>query len=444
MIVLNIPYQNHMNKKIFDYISTCCSQQNNVNYAESIEDIEAKEDNHIYFCILNKKSICLFTSMSKKHEDNTFTPLIDIWVEIQDTFFDSLSDDCDNDLIFKFDIKKLFSTLSFSSNYKDRNIMQLCLSDDYSKIFYKISDTINVDLTLPVNERLKTRILNSFSYYDLKVKTVPTDVMDVTNVDKNSFLLPYFNHKDCLNFAVSSSENRTMLHSIDGNNYVTNILFNNDKVDYQSTTLLRKDKFKCFNINENVVAVSPGLWQLLVILQGSKVWNKLMVDARHADVYFGNYKIYHFFDGDAVYNYNNNINFDYLKGFMLVGKLHANEIFLLNKLFPNSKGSYFDFSAQKFVGTSYIFSGDLSNIKEKDNNVKEVDLTEKIDSELPLNLSFTELKHYIGGDLSQKDFVLRVYTNGTEVMLEKWNNQETVMETCVVFNHNMSKQYLGL
>ena len=143
-----------------------------------------------------------------------------------------------------------------------------------------------------------------------------------------------------------------------------------------------------------------------------------------------------------IYQIKNFFNFFFCYYLTIINVTY--NFFLLNKLFPNSKGSYFDFSAQKFVGTSYIFSGDLSNIKEKDNNVKEVDLTEKIDSELPLNLSFTELKHYIGGDLSQKDFVLRVYTNGTEVMLEKWNNQETVMETCVVFNHNMSKQYLGL
>lgn len=438
-IIINLPYQNHINKKIMDYFQTCCNQQNNVNFAEYLDDVEAKEDNYIYFCIIENK-FYLFVSLSSKKDEDKYLPLIEIWSDLNDVTFtiEDNKDNLDSILIYKFNIKKFYSVLSFSSDYKSRDNVTLCLEQDYQQIYYKISDTISVDIAEKVNNRLRDRIIDSFKKKEYN-KTSLVDVMSVKNVDKNSFLLPYFNHKDCLNFTVASfNDNRSVLQRYNNELYLCNVLTKDNKVNYLSLALLRKDKFNSFNIDTNYVDVSPGLWQLLVILQGNKQWNNLNVYITHADLCFGDNIIYHGFDKKAVYKEGYlNINFN---SFNFVGELFADEIFLLNKLFPNSKSGYFDFSSQKFIGDSYLFCDD-----KKDQTVKTVDLkNNEIKGKLPLTISFTELKHYIGGDLSQKEFILDIYTDGISVMLIKLDKDRKNIENIVIFNQVMSKQYLGL
>lgn len=441
MLVLSIPYQNSINKKIFDYISTYNQQQNNVNFADnaSIDCVEANEDNHIYLIIAGS-CVYLFIALSKKDNDNNYLSLVEVWAELKDVVIEG-SNLLDNEKIYSFDIKKFYSTLSFSSNYKDRD--KVTLESVNNNLSYSVSKTIKVKVATVVSNSMYNKIKLSLIKFKQKLTEPLVDVFSVTNVDKNSFLLPYFNHKDCLNFAVASNEENKALFCFKDNNYyiINNKINSKGNLEYQSTTLLRKDKFNCFNIIDNIVNISSGVWQVLVILQGNKQWKTLNVYKSHASLNFSdNCVIYHIFDKDAKYEYASTIvnNYFDLHDFELVGKVYANEIFLLNKLFPNSKSSYFDFSIQKFIGDSYVFK------EKKEKEVQSIDLTTKYENNLPLCISFTELKHYIGGDLSQKDFILKVYTDGINVMFERWNNREDVMENRVIFNHNMSKQYLGI
>lgn len=441
---IKIPYQNHVNKRIFDYILSCCNQQNNVNFAKNLTDLEAKENNYVYLCIFKTK-IYFFLSISNKNNvDNTYNSLFDIIAELKDVnFFDT----ADNIKIYKFDIKKLYSTLSFSSDYKDRDNITLIFSDDLDMLCYKISETIFVDIAhIVTNSELNSRICNKF-LEDICTKKTDVCISKIGNVDKNSFLLPYFNHKDCLNFTVAFTDNLSVIHKFQSNLYITNTYYDKEdnKLKYQSTTLLREDKFRdLYNVvKENgCLKVSPGFWQLLVMLQNNKQWRTLDVFDDYIDLNFDDNKdcvIKHFFSS-SINNIDcfNSYSFN-LEEFKLVGKMCATEIFLLNKLFSNSKNSYFDFSLQKFIGDNYVFSDNSDN---KSKSI--VDLNYNCDSELPLCISFTELKHYIGGDLSQKNFMLYVYTDGINVMLEKYNNEETLLENRIIFNHDMSKSYLNL
>ena len=97
------------------------------------------------------------------------------------------------------------------------------------------------------------------------------------------------------------------------------------------------------------------------------------------------------------------------------------------------------FSKQKFIGNGYVF-----NCDEEKEELKEAALTYKIENtSLPLSFSLAELKQYVGTDLSQKEFILSFYTNGSDVLISKEDKAGT-KELEIFFNHAMSRQYLGL
>lgn len=450
---IKIPYQNHVNKMVCDYILSCCEQLNNVNFASSTKDEEANEINHVYL-LLQNHSIYLFTALSlregnivekqddEENKDFNYNSFLDIWVKLRDIniYEDKDTEDMYSDIkLYKFNLKKFYSTLSFTSSYQDRQVITLLIKED--TLDYVVSDSIVVTLAHKIDSesRLYERMLESFiKTYNIDTSTF---VMSVDSVDKNSFLLPYFSHKDCLNFCVSSDNNVSYLHSFKGNNYIINTLIENNKLYYQSMIKLREDKFTCFNTDDNVVEISPGLWQILVILQNNKQWKNLQVYTTCAKLSFKvkdiEIQVCHTFNKKAVYlNQKLQLN---LNKYKLVGKVKASEVFLFNKLFANSKNSYFDFSLQQFLGSNYVFKSEKDTEEYKATNF-EVQLP----CDMPLTISLSELKHYIGSDLSQKDFMLYFYTDGINVMIERWNNKETDMEVQVIFNHQMSKQYLGL
>lgn len=441
-MTITIPYQNHSNKKLFDYALTCCNQLNNINCATNSSCAEAKENNYVYLVLTSSLQICLFVRLSHKDsKNNEYKSLTDIWIPLKDVKLDDIN--IVESYVYKFNIKKFHSLLSFASNYKDRNNIVLTVGADYSTIYYAIAETtINVDLAKLVdnssylyqNIKQSARKLNQ-KMYDSSSFSTPAD-LSVTNVDKNSFLLPYFNHKTCLNFSVALTENQTsFIINEDNKQYIINSLYDSDELQFYSKILLREDKFK-LSLTATSLEVSPGIWQLLTILQGSKVWQHLHYFSAddYCTVNFSDdVVVYHLFDIEL----NLKKNVEDFTNYEVVGKLQSNEIFLLNKLFTNSKNSYFDFSKQKFIGTNYVFGDDP-------NEIQETDLVNQQESILPLKITFTELKNYIGSDLSQKDFVLIVKTNGINVMLEKWNKDETTLECVVAFNHTMSKKYLSL
>lgn len=438
-----IPYQNHSNKKLFDYALTCCNQLNNINCATDSTCIESKENNYIYL-VLNSYTVFLFIRLSRKNK-NCYDYLTDIWIPLDDV---EIPQEISHNLLYKFNIKKFHSLLSFASNYKDRNNIKLIFDTNYSSLYYAITDTtMRVDLAKIVNEDsylYEQIIRQSLVSLENKLAAIKNEenksslcYLDVTNVDKNSFLLPYFNHKTCLNFSVASSDNRTsVIITEDNKQYIINTLFNDENnLQFYSKTALREDKFN-FNLCDNVKAISPGLWQLLTILQSSKVWQSLYCFNNNICKlnFTDDISVYHMFN-----SYSELVDFSVIdfSNYETVGELVSNEVFLLNKLFVNSKNSYFDFSKQKFIGTNYVFGEDP-------NEIQETDLVHKQTSLLPLKLTFTELKNYIGSDLSQKDFILIIKTDGINIMIEKWNKDKTQLECNVVFNHAMSKKYLNI
>ena len=448
---IKLPYQNHVNKIVCDYMLSCCEQLNNVNFASTTEDKEANELNYIYL-LLQNSSIYLFTAFSlregniieKDKETQTFNynSLLDIWVKLKD-----INIFCDNEniknsedtRIYKFNIKKFYSTLSFKSSYQDRQIISLLVKEN--TLDYVVSKSIVVTLANEINSKSKLyeKIINSFTNnYTIDKNTF---VMSVDSVDKNSFLLPYFNHKDCLNFSVSSDSNVSYLCNVNNCNYIINTLIECNKLYYQSLVKLRKDKFNCFNTEDNIVNISPGLWQILVMLQNNKQWKELQVYTTCATLIFKikdvEIQVHHVFNKKAIY-LNQTLQLD-LNKYKFIGKVKASEVFLFNKLFTDPKNSYFDFSLQQFLGSNYVFKD------EKDTEeYKATDFETQYPCEIPLTISLAELKHYIGGDLSQKDFILCFYTDGINVMIERWNSKETEIEVQIIFNHQVSKQYLGL
>lgn len=441
-MVVKIPYQNTTNKLIFDYVNSCSQQLSNVNFATDLNSKEAKDTNKIYIVITEENKVYLFCALSCKNADtNKYEAIDTIWVELADVEIEDRNRHAKS--IYLFDLKKFFSTMSFATNYRDRDIISLYESDN-NNLTYKISETINVDIAICVDDETCIKVINQFNTDIVnKLNSDKVDVMSVTNVDKNSFLLPYFNHKECLNFAVALASCKAYICKNGNNGFNYFIVENkdNNNLQYMSCNVLRNDKFNLFNVDENVIDVSTGLWLMFVVLQNSKVWSKADVYINRAEVTFKDMTVYHFFDRDAKYK-PNELDYSWLKDYKYVGKLRAEEIFTLNKLFTNAKNSYFDFSRQKFIGCNYVFD---DNARNEDGELKktEIDFTHKCDSGLPLKMSFAELKHYIGTDLSQKTFVLRFYTNGTEIIIEKWDKDESKNESMIVFNHTMSKTYLG-
>lgn len=437
---ISIPYQNTTNKLVFDYINSCAQMLSNVNFATDLESDEAKDTNKIYLLVTESNEVYLFCALScKDFEHNIYEAIDTIWVKVEGVEIEDRTNM--STMVYLFDLKKFFSTMSFSTNYKDRNTIYISDSAEGNNLVYSISETIKVDIAKKMLGNKYEKIVNQFKVDMLDKINQKVDVMSIVNVDKNSFLLPYFNHKECLNFAVARSTSKSYICQTNGDNYIiVENRENNGSLLYMSRNLLRRDKFDVFN-SGNVIDVSTGLWLMLVILQGSKVWSKTDVYANHAETTFKDMTVYSFFHKDARYEFDT-INYDWLSDYKYVGKLKAEEVFTLSKLFTDAKNSYFDFSSQKFVGCNYIFDDEVRN-EDGDLKKTEIDFTYKCVSELPLKISFAELKHYIGTDLSQKTFILKFYTNGTEVLIEKWNKDETKQESVTIFNHSMSKAYVG-
>lgn len=462
-MTIKLPYQNTTNKLIFDYFNTCSQQLSNVNFATEQDSKEAKDSNKIYVVITESDEIYLFCSLScKNKQTNKYQPIDNIWAKLEGT--QTEDKETDKMLVYLFDLKKFFSVMSFATNYKDRDLIELKASAETKGLTYSISKTISVNIASQISpeSHMYASIVKQFNLDmvcgldESKEPDAYTDVMQIRNVDKNSFLLPYFNHKECLNFAVNSTNCNAYIYGAnDGYNYFVTENWRDHEQDfgitisvlqYRAQNLLRKDRFSIFNIENNKIDVSTGLWLMLVVLQGSKIWSKANVYINHAEVQFKDITVYHFFDRKARYSYNTQ-NLNFLSEFKYVGRLKADEVFVLNKLFSNSKNSYFDFSRQKFIGYGYQFAEskvDQTDEQEDKNKAKtEIDFACQTDSELPLQISFMELKHYIGTDLSQKTFLLDFFTDGIDVVIIKLNGETDVTESMIFFNHNMSKSYLG-
>lgn len=249
---LDIPYQNHVNKQILDYMLLCNNQLNNVNCSTDMASDEAKKDNHVFLTI-NEGKIYVSVFLSKKDLINScYTPLTDVWAELQDIQIVADNNSINN-YIYTFDIKKFYSVLSFSSDYKNRRNISLFFTPLQDKIYYKISDNILVDLAVLVSDnKILQHIRNSYDWFI--EQTVLCDIdsnlcLEVDPVDKNSFLLPYANHKDCLNFAIADSNNCSMIYQDSENAYIECVHNVDDETlgkncDFISTVLLRNDRFK--------------------------------------------------------------------------------------------------------------------------------------------------------------------------------------------------------
>ena len=263
------------------------------------------------------------------------------------------------------------------------------------------------------------------------------------------------------------SYNESYIYKNENNNYELAVLLKNEnnKLLYETRAILRQDKFNFSeyfdtNIKDSVYKISPAFWQLLVILQNDKQWKTLdlyentvtityLSQNKDKDVSPISIKLY---NPDVVSLQPNT----YWKSFLVedcygyvehtlehVGDLTSEEIFLLNKLFSKVKDCYFDFSSQTFIGSGYIFKDDSDENVKQDYETIKLTNPNNVKSELPLKLVFSELKHYVGSDLSQKIFTISVYTDGTFVCFKKIN-KDGECEYTIVFDHLMSKKYLDL
>lgn len=444
MIKISVPYKSHNNKYIWDYMTTICAQLNNINLAENFSAIEASVDNIIYVIINSKKkSINMLVSLSRILNDvENYEPYIDVWSEFSEPVFESEFPDENKLYILSFDIKKYNSVLSFAEDYKDRNKINVYLDTNKEKLYYGVSVNNYVDLSpIAVSQQTRMYIENSYKKYqnELENKQNTKQLLAVESVDKNSFLMPFMAYKDFLNFATYHKNNKSAVVSEDLNYFVNELVDGNNELVFYSKNILRKDKFFLSDITD--FAVSPGLWQLLAILQHFKFWNHLYYnDNSVAYLVFNDNApevstVVHLFQPVKL---ENNIWDPQYENYQLVGRIHSNELFRLNKLYSNANRTcYFDFSTQTFTGNNYVFNDDKLD-------VKTVELSDKIDAKLPLKMTFTEIKHYVGSDLSQKNFMLHVYTDGIRVMLERWSGDDTQMECRVIFNHAMSKKNQNL
>lgn len=486
---LILPYQDTLNKTKLDLVLSYCNQLNNVNLAKNNEQQEAKEKNQVYLIIDNNELYFLVGLSFFNYYMNNYNCLSTLLVKMDDVVFDTNSDNNDNNdnfsfksdspIIFKFDLKKFFSVLSFSSNYKNRRMLDLYINSKDNTIIYKVSDTIHVVLATNISgdmkkdTYLKYNKIKDYFIINKKSSVISTNdntdnlLLHIENVDKNSFLLPYANYKDCLNFAVSSVYNESYIYVNDDDNYELAVLLKDEynKLQYETRVVLRQDKFHFsdkFNtdIKNSVYKISPAFWQLLVILQNDKQWKTLDL---YKDVVIINYisqnsdkvvspisiKLYNpdridlqsnvYWKSFLAENY-----YDYSEHSLEhVGDLTSEEIFLLNKLFSKVKDCYFDFSSQTFIGSGYIFKDDSDESIKQDYETIKLTNPNNVKSELPLKLVFSELKHYVGSDLSQKIFTISIYTDGTYVCLKKIN-KDNECEYTIIFDHLMSKKYLDL
>lgn len=437
-----IPYKSHNNKYIWDYAMKLCEQINNINLSKNLSDSLASFSNMLYILIDGKNNtVNFYIGLSYRLLDGSFKSFIDSWATFQDTTINNISDlpfTSDEYRIFSFDIKKYNQILAFSKEYQNRDSIEFFI--DGENLYYMMKNNMVNLSPIVVGDDLFNQIISSyFRYKSLDKREEYNLIVDVDTVDKNSLLLPYMSYKDFLNFVVYSENNISCL--FDGHIY--NTLFNkDDKIMFSSDISLRQDKF---HIHKNDV-ISSGFWQILSILQNFKLWYKLSLYKQNdeyniAYLDFNNSEdttyVTHILSLGRKSEINDNF-FDKSK-FELVGNLHSNELFKINKLYSNANRTcHFDFSNQEFVGNNYIFNED----KLKTEITK---LEEPInDTTIPLKISFTELKHYIGSDLSQKGFILKIFTDGVNIMLERYNDNTNELENRIIFNHNLSKKNQNL
>ena len=444
MIKVSIPYKSHNNKYMWDYMTTICAQLNNINLAKDFSAIEASVDNVIYVIIDSRfSSVSMLVSLSRMLSgEEKYEPYVDTWASFSEPVFSSDFPNSNSIYILSFDIKKYNSVLSFAEDYKDRDKINVYLDTEKEKLYYGVSTNNYVDLSpIPISNDIRNYILKSYEQYlTQKDKQEQTQkLLSVESVDKNSFLMPFMAYKDFLNFATYHKNNKSAIITEDLNYFVNELIDDEGNLVFYCKNILRKDKF--FLGNRTNFGVSVGLWQLLAILQHFKFWNHLY--------YNDNNVAYLVFNDNApevstAVHLFQNVSFenevlepDY-SNYHLVGHMHSNEMFRLNKLYSNANRTcFFDFSTQTFTGNNYVFNDDKLD-------VKTVDLSDKIDAQLPLKMTFTEIKHYVGSDLSQKNFMLHVYTDGIRVMLERFSGDDTQMECRVIFNHAMSKKNQNL
>lgn len=447
MVKITIPYKAHNNKVIWDYLTQICAQINNINLAKSLNDVEADVDNVVYL-VFTRKHIYVFVALSQQIDEDNYSSYCDVWARLNDVSFNSFNVDEQDCKIYSFDIKKYNSVVSFTEDYSARDKISFLIDEQTDKLFYSVIGTDYVDLSpIVITSEIREAILESFDKY-IATKKLKKDVsnyqylnaLTVSSVDKNSFLLPFMAYRDFLNFATYSCNSRSYIVANDETNTVDfiNCLVSDGDLKFYLSSVLRQDKF---NFERTNITVPSSLWQILVILQHYKTWQtlKYYVD-NTADLIF-NVNEPETSTVTHIMKYNNVDNTFYsldLSDFRLVGKMHSNELFKINKLYSNANRTcYFDFSTQTFTGNNYVFSDQKLDIKT-------VELSTKVEAELPLKITMTEIKHYIGSDLSQKNFMLKVYTDGIRVMLERWVNDETLMECRVIFNHAMSKKNQSL
>lgn len=441
MIKVTIPYKSHNNKLIWDYMTQVCTQVNNINLASTLDSPESNIDNVVYL-LFDTEDIYVFTALSQQtSEGDKYTSYCDIWAKLTDTEFSF-----NEYKIYSFDIKKYNSVISYTEDYSTRDKISFLIDEQTNKLYYNVLDTDFVDLSpIVISYDLQNKILESFTKYKKNEKERQSNhyqyykALTVSSVDKNSFLLPSMAYRDFLNFATYSCDSQSYVLK-DENNTISfiNILNKEDELKFYLKVVLRQDKF---NFDRTNITVPSSLWQLFVVLQHYKQWQQLNYHVDHtADIIFNinepeKSTVVH------LLRSNKESAFDYepdLSDFKLVGVLHSTELFKLNKLYSNANRTcYFDFSTQTFTGNNYVFSDQKLDIKT-------VDLSTKVNAELPLKITFTEIKHYIGSDLSQKAFTLKIYTDGVRVMFERWTNDESYIECRVIFNHAMSKKNQNL
>lgn len=446
MIEVKFPYKSHDNKHLWDYMTLSCSQLNNINLSRTLSDIKNSYDN-VMFVVINFKTnrVSFLVSLSHIAKDKeSYESYLDIWTDLKNAEIITDEDVSNLDLgLYCFDIKKYNFVLSFAEDYKNRDYIKFFVDAKMDKLYYNISDTNCVDLSpFALTQDDIISIKESYERFnDSKVDNANV-IFDVDSVDGNSFLLPYMAYKDFLNFTAYSVFNTSYVVRENNKLYFENLLLNNEDTgyDFQSKIILREDKFH-FNCDENIKQVPPGLWQLLVMLQHIKYWCSLHYKDNNTATIVFNEKlpetstIYHLFNSRLKHEHK---DID-LSNYQLVGVHKASELFRINKLYSNANRiCHFDYSTQQFIGNGYIFNDDKLESKA-------IDLDNKINAELPLKMTFTELKHYIGSDLSQKSYILKVYTDGIRVMLERFDDEEHKILSCMlIFNKAMSKKNQNL
>lgn len=445
-IKVSFRYKNCFNKLIWDYISQLSAQLNNINLAKSLDAPEADVDN-VMFIVLDSKDASVNTLVSLAHlvGEDAYEPYCDAWSTMSESTMSEALPSSAKPYVFSFDIKKYNSVMSFSAEYQSRDTISFFVDVNAGKLYYEVSVNNYVDLSpIAVSRETRDYIMESYEKYRLWRETPreipegssgPLDkLVTVESVDKNSFLMPFMAYKDFMNFATYSKFNRSaIVTEEDGVTYFYNSLIKGDEVRYFSKNILRKDKFFVTRTN---VGVPPALWQVLVILQHFKTWDNLhLYNNCVADLVFSREKpiasaVAHLFSHAPLHDV---VKEPDLSGYAFVGHIHSNELFRLNKLYSNANRTcFFDFSTQTITGNNYVFNDEkLEN--------KTIELSEPIDAALPLRITFTELKHYLGSDLSQKNFYAHLFTDGVHVMLERWSGDDSRMECRVIFNHDMSR-----